>query len=169
LEQKPVTGSQVPGTWHWSTAVQTTASPPTQNPFKHKAPTLQLLPSLQGVPFGANGKSHKPLIHVGLWEKHWPAGWQSAVPGRGAARCHARRSFGNGFAVEVPAGSKLIVTERRVWKGKVPAETMYSTFPSYPGGICRARVLEGPAAGKLVELPVRNLTDAPKAKGAEAP
>src|SRR5437867_86357 len=34
LEQAPVVGSQVPGSWHWSEAVQTTGLPPRQAPLR---------------------------------------------------------------------------------------------------------------------------------------
>src|SRR5215217_3989481 len=33
LEQRPVPVLQVPATWHWSSAVQTTGLPPTHDPF----------------------------------------------------------------------------------------------------------------------------------------
>src|SRR5262249_50637625 len=51
LEQTPVVGSQVPGTWHWSEAVQTFGVPP-QVPLVQTSPVVQALPSLHVVPSG---------------------------------------------------------------------------------------------------------------------
>jgi hypothetical protein len=53
LEHWPVLGLQVPATWHWSKAVQTTGVPPEQTPAWHVAPCVQRLPLLQGLPSGA--------------------------------------------------------------------------------------------------------------------
>src|SRR5439155_1876764 len=52
LEHRPVAVSQVPATWHWSSAVQTTGLEPVQVPFWQVSVCVQALPSLQAVPFG---------------------------------------------------------------------------------------------------------------------
>src|SRR5262245_16164280 len=57
----PVCGSQVPATWHWSDAVQTTGAPPTQLPAWQLSPWVQALPSVQAVPFVAAGLEHMPV------------------------------------------------------------------------------------------------------------
>jgi hypothetical protein len=50
FEQVPVVGSQVPATWHWSSAVQTVAGPGWQAPAWQVSPTVQASPSLHRVP-----------------------------------------------------------------------------------------------------------------------
>src|SRR3989442_12081066 len=52
LEHWPVAVLQVPATWHWSEAVQTTGFEPVQGPFWQLSVCVQALPSLQAVPFG---------------------------------------------------------------------------------------------------------------------
>ena len=51
LEHAPVAGLQVPATWHWSDAVQTTGLAPVQTPAWHVSAWVHALPSLQLVPF----------------------------------------------------------------------------------------------------------------------
>src|SRR5262249_32634869 len=70
LEQAPVWGSQVPATWHWSLAVQVLGAPPTQAPLWQESPTVQALPSLQGVSLGAAGLEQAPV-----WGSQVPATW----------------------------------------------------------------------------------------------
>ena len=76
LEQVPVAGLQVPGSWHWSEAVQTTAAPPRQTPAWQVSPIVQRLPSLQSMPSGASGLEQRPVAgsHTpATW--HWSSGW----------------------------------------------------------------------------------------------
>src|SRR5262252_8504015 len=56
----PLVGSQVPATWHWSDAVQTTGVP-VQVPPWQLSPVVQVFPSLQVVPFGAFGFEQVPV------------------------------------------------------------------------------------------------------------
>src|SRR5579862_6050065 len=60
FEHVPVCGSQVPATWHWSDAVQTTAVPAHVPPWQ-LSPWVQALPSLQAVPSAAVGFEHVPV------------------------------------------------------------------------------------------------------------
>src|SRR5439155_20635785 len=53
LEHWPVAVSQVPATWHWSSAAHTTGLEPVQVPFWQVSVWVQALPSLQAVPFRA--------------------------------------------------------------------------------------------------------------------
>src|SRR5207245_3292815 len=55
LEQVPLAGSQVPATWHWSRAAQTTGFTPTQAPGWQVSVGVQALPSLQAAPPGWRG------------------------------------------------------------------------------------------------------------------
>src|SRR5437899_2353724 len=55
LEQTPVSGLQAPGTWHWSTAPQTTGVPPHEPPWQESL-VVHALPSLQDVPSSSGGK-----------------------------------------------------------------------------------------------------------------
>src|SRR6266481_7487579 len=50
LEQVPLAGSQVPATWHWSRAVQTTRFAAVQMPAWQVSVWVQALPSVQAVP-----------------------------------------------------------------------------------------------------------------------
>src|SRR5438876_5695839 len=55
FEQTPVDVLQVPATWHWSEAVQTTGFEPVQVPDWQVSVCVQALPSLQAVPLAAFG------------------------------------------------------------------------------------------------------------------
>src|SRR5437879_3587963 len=61
LEQVPLAGSQVPATWHWSRAVQTTGVVPTQAPAWQVSLWVQALPSLEEVPCALVGGEQVPL------------------------------------------------------------------------------------------------------------
>src|SRR5437867_3086390 len=61
FEQVPVAGLQVPATWHWSLALQTTGLEPVQMPDTHVSVWVQALPSLQVVPSVAFGFEHVPV------------------------------------------------------------------------------------------------------------
>src|SRR5215831_5902036 len=82
FEQTPLVGSQVPGTWEWSDAVQTLAVPPVQTPFWQASPVVQALPSLQAVPLAAFGFEQTPVVvsqTPATW--HWSDAVQTlAVP-----------------------------------------------------------------------------------------
>src|SRR5262249_58642626 len=49
LDQVPLAGSQVPASWHWSTAVQTIGFEPMQVPPRQASLWVQRLPSSHGV------------------------------------------------------------------------------------------------------------------------
>jgi hypothetical protein len=70
FEQTPVPVLQVPTSWHWSLAVQTTGFDPVQIPDWHVSVWVQALPSVHAVPLAAFGFEHVPL--AGL---HVPATW----------------------------------------------------------------------------------------------
>jgi hypothetical protein len=77
-EQTPVAGLHVPTSWHWSFALQTTASAPVQTPAWQVSLCVQALPSLQVVSFGFGGFEHWPVagLHVpGSW--HWSGAGQT--------------------------------------------------------------------------------------------
>src|SRR6185295_13082380 len=74
LEQRPVPGLQVPATWHWSLAVQTTGFEPVQAPPWQVSVCVQALPSVQVVPSGAAGFEHTPF--AGL---QTPATWHASL------------------------------------------------------------------------------------------
>jgi hypothetical protein len=68
-----VAESQVPATWHWSDAEQTTGLPPVQTPLWQVSPWVQALPSVQVVPFvlgvGTHrfvrpSEAHVPTLHA---------------------------------------------------------------------------------------------------------
>ena len=61
FEQTPVDVLQVPATWHWSEAVQTTGFEPVQVPDWQVSVCVQALPSLQAVPLAAFGFEHIPV------------------------------------------------------------------------------------------------------------
>jgi hypothetical protein len=73
----PVAGLQVPATWHAPAAVQVTGLPAEHTPAWHESPCVQRLPSLQGVPSGAAGLEHVPVVGSqapATW--HWSGGAQ---------------------------------------------------------------------------------------------
>jgi len=75
-EQAPVAGSQVPATWHWSSAEHTIGLPPTHAPAWHASVRVQVLLSLHAVPFATDECVHEPEEHAsvvqGLLSSHDP-------------------------------------------------------------------------------------------------
>src|SRR5437870_3845067 len=72
LEHWPVAVLQVPATWHWSEAVQTTGLPPVQSPLWQVSVCVQALPSLHAVPLLSCGLEHSPVAGLqvpAMW--HW--------------------------------------------------------------------------------------------------
>jgi hypothetical protein len=73
LMHVPVAWLQVPGSWHWSGAVQATGLPAVHAPATHVSFSVQGLPSLHAVPSAfAGGLMHCPVAGLqvpGLW--HW--------------------------------------------------------------------------------------------------
>jgi hypothetical protein len=61
FEHVPLVGSQVPATWHSSSAEQVTGVPP-QTPLAQLSPVVQALPSLHAVPLGAGMFVHTPEV-----------------------------------------------------------------------------------------------------------
>jgi hypothetical protein len=81
LEHCPVPGSQAPGTWQGSAAVQVTGSDPVHVPLVHASLRVHPLPSLQAEPFGFAGSEHAPVVGSqtpGAWH------WSSALQATGA-------------------------------------------------------------------------------------
>ena len=61
LEHVPVWGSQLPASWHWSRAVQTTGVPGVQVPAWQESLCVQASPSPQAVPSVLFGLEQVPL------------------------------------------------------------------------------------------------------------
>src|SRR5439155_579829 len=55
VEQMPLAGSQMSGSWHWSGAGQTTGFVPAQAPAWQVSVWVQASPSVQALPFGLSG------------------------------------------------------------------------------------------------------------------
>src|SRR5206468_1807822 len=70
LEQVPFAGSQVPASWHWSSAAQTTGFAPVQTPAWQVSLCVQALPSLHEVPSGLEAKVQVPVAG-----SQTPASW----------------------------------------------------------------------------------------------
>src|SRR6185503_15288536 len=81
FEHTPVPMSQIPATWHWSSAVQTTGAPLVQGPDWQLSLCVQAFPSLQAVPSAAGGFEHTP-VPVSQSPATWH--WSSAVQTTGA-------------------------------------------------------------------------------------
>src|SRR5205823_6595442 len=72
LEHTPVVVLQVPTSWHWSEAVQTTGLLPVHTPLWQVSVCVQALPSLHAVPFVFGGLEHTPVVVLQVptsW--HW--------------------------------------------------------------------------------------------------
>ena len=70
FEHAPVSGSQVPASWHWSDAAHTIGLAPTHAPApSHVSMRVHASPSLHSVVDGAGGSVHTPV-------------WESQTPGR---------------------------------------------------------------------------------------
>src|SRR5207245_2531427 len=61
VEQVPLAGSQMPATWHWSRALQTTGFAPVQVPAWQVSVWVQAFPSLQAAPSALAGLEQVPL------------------------------------------------------------------------------------------------------------
>src|SRR5207247_5479937 len=70
FEHCPEVGSQVPVSWQWSSALQTTGLEPVQVPLWQVSLCVQALPSLQALPLAAAGCEHSPVAG-----SHVPATW----------------------------------------------------------------------------------------------
>jgi hypothetical protein len=70
FEHWPFDGLQVPATWHWSEALQTTGLAPVQVPPWQVSLCVHALPSLQPVPSEAAGFEHWPFAELQV-----PATW----------------------------------------------------------------------------------------------
>ena len=85
---------QVPATWHWSEAAQTTGLPLTQLPAWQASVWVQALPSLQAAPSAAAGFVQVPVdgTHVpATW--HWSDAVQTTgVPARQTPPLHVSPS-----------------------------------------------------------------------------
>jgi hypothetical protein len=66
----PVAELQLPASWHWSLAVQTTGSDPAHVPAWQRSCRVHALPSMHAVPFGFIGFEQTPLAG-----SHVPASW----------------------------------------------------------------------------------------------
>jgi predicted membrane protein len=78
FEQVPVAGLQVPASWHWSLAVQTTGFAPVHVPAWHASLCVQASASLHAEPSAFAGSEQVPLAgsHVpASW--HWSLGVQT--------------------------------------------------------------------------------------------
>src|SRR5437773_2614933 len=60
-EHTPVLVLQVPTSWHWSSAVQTTRLLPEQTPLSQVSVWVQASPSLQAVPSALRGFAQPPV------------------------------------------------------------------------------------------------------------
>src|SRR5262249_26144711 len=87
FEQRPVAGSQVPATWHWSEAPQSTVAPPAQVPPWQLSPTVQALPSSHVLPSATGGwtqpsaASHVSVVQTLLSSQFIGVPpWQPAAP-----------------------------------------------------------------------------------------
>src|SRR6266851_1270947 len=70
FEHSPVAGLQVPASWHWSWAVQTTGLPPAHAPPWPVSLCVQASPSLHPEPSGLLGFEHSPVAGLQV-----PASW----------------------------------------------------------------------------------------------
>jgi hypothetical protein len=61
VEHTPVAGSQLPATWHWSSAAHITGLAPVQLPAWQESVCVQALPSSHADPFGAGAATHAPV------------------------------------------------------------------------------------------------------------
>src|SRR5882672_11391451 len=75
FEQRPVVVSQMPATWHWSRAVQTSGVP-VQVPLWQLSADVQAKPSLQLVPSDLAGFEQRPVV-VSQVPARWH--WSGAV------------------------------------------------------------------------------------------
>jgi len=78
FEHAPLVGSQLPATWHWSEAAQSTGFAPKHVPALHWSVCVQALPSLHALPSLFTGFEQAPLVGSQLpatW--HWSEAAQS--------------------------------------------------------------------------------------------
>jgi hypothetical protein len=82
LEQAPVTGSHVPATWHWLSAVHTTAPLPTHLPSAQVSRVVHALASSHAVPSLTGSAAHSPVSGTHTLLRHGSVlvGQTTAVP-----------------------------------------------------------------------------------------
>src|SRR5439155_1018314 len=85
LEHTPVVVLQVPTSWHWSEAVQTTGLLPVHTPLWQVSVCVQALPSLHAVPFVFGGLEHTPVVVLQV-PTSWH--WSEAVQTTGLLLVH---------------------------------------------------------------------------------
>ena len=73
FEHRPVAESQLPATWHWSDAEQTTGTNPLQEPPTQISTWVQASPSTQGKPLALAGLEHSPVEGAQV-----PASWHGS-------------------------------------------------------------------------------------------
>ena len=73
-EHEPVAGSQMPGTWHWSAAEQTTGSAPVQTPARQESDRVHRSPSSHGIPSASGGSVQMPVLVT-----HTPGAWHWSI------------------------------------------------------------------------------------------
>jgi hypothetical protein len=61
FEHIPFAGLQMPASWHWSAAMQTTGFAPVHVPAWQVSVCVHAFASLHAVPFGAFGFEHVPF------------------------------------------------------------------------------------------------------------
>src|SRR5690242_15194605 len=85
LEHTPVAMLQVPASWHWSIAVQTTGLAPVHVPAWQVSVCVQPLPSLHMLPLALLGLEHTPVAMLQV-PSSWH--WSIAVQTTGLAPVH---------------------------------------------------------------------------------
>src|ERR1044071_485228 len=90
FEQRPVDGSHVPASWHWSCAVQTTGVPPTHVPAWPPSPVVPASLSSHAVPSGFVGFEQPVAGSQVPASWHWSCAVQTTgVPPTHAPAWHA--------------------------------------------------------------------------------
>src|SRR5439155_454128 len=131
FEQVPLAGSQVPASWHWSGAAQTTGLLPVHTPLSQVSVWVQASPSLQAVPSG--------------WRRS--SGQVALVPVQFSAASHSST-----------AGRHSVLADLKVSAGQSSLEPSQVSATSQTPAAARHSVPAGSlaSAGQAGPLPVQN-------------
>src|SRR5439155_1383011 len=107
LEQAPLAGLQVPASWHWSGAVQTTGLAPVHAPAWQVSLRVHALPSSHVLPSGLAGLEQAPVAGLQV-PASWHWSWAAQTTGVAAVHAPAwqasLRVHASAASQAVPAG-----------------------------------------------------------------
>jgi hypothetical protein len=161
-----------------STSFVSDAAPPTKKAKRGQSKVLEVGDEVIFKLLGDETKGNPKLDKVGLIREH--SMMLPATPGEGgytyalgtADRVGFDEMIGRGKIIPLADGTRLTVLEIRRINPSSPfagRSFLHDYIPaSRPDGTCRVRIVDGPHAKKLCDVPLRNLAQPPNEAKDEA-